>query len=754
MKRLSRAGLVTTFLLVSICTPVVVASAQGRPEPSKAAPGAGPRLHLSTKSTTYRIGELIPLELSFSSATPKRYQINMARYDRSGRMNYEGFVVSPKEGTRDPLSLYFNSIPAFVMGGLTGFKFLSSNPTVIELNLNEWASFDKPGTYKVKVVSGRVSDAQGDGNPVSRAFELESNTIELRIVPSDAAWQQAQLAQAVAVLDRGTRNEVYAAHDPYWHALSVLRYLGSEAAARELARRLRGENNNTDFQCMFGLIGSPNRQIGFTEMDRLFDDPEFPISGLFLTTMSILPLDPSESSKSLNDEREANMSVLRQRLATSVADKQGKALAVSLDTLLGDSGSRLSAENRSRLVPQLVQVFPLLSASEQAAWLQDRWDDIRSPAWVPVLRKIALRYHDFSELREEHAYESLQVSSAALVRWYELDPTDARDAVIAEITRPKPRYSARVLGILPDKTLPEAGQVIAQNLLDTDNFEIEGNLASLLFRYADASDLPEVLSKADSLVGTWACEPQDDTLAYILKVDPATARPLIERAIEARGPGDNACRHMLFTDIGALQPSPILEDLALRALDDPDPEVVMNAADYLGAHGSAAAEQALWVRYEQWSQEWNGRDSELRFVPGAGNSNVWSANLGESLARALATGVGWLADPLELRRIQDMAVGANIRQQISQDLQSWSQRPLSINYIPSVPANFLIAQYNLRSLEALKTKLAEFPRGTKFFLPEPEPGASEEELAALQEIVDIAAKAGLVITRVPEPSQP
>jgi hypothetical protein len=35
---------------------------------------------------------------------------------------------------------------------------------------------------------------------------------------------------------------------------------------------------------------------------------------------------------------------------------------------------------------------------------------------------------------------------------------------------------------------------------------------------------------------------------------------------------------------------------------------------YLGAYGSPNAEQALWKRYEAWSHEWAGRESELRFV--------------------------------------------------------------------------------------------------------------------------------------------
>jgi hypothetical protein len=91
--------------------------------------------------------------------------------------------------------------------------------------------------------------------------------------------------------------------------------------------------------------------------------------------------------------------------------------------------------------------------------------------------------------------------------------------------------------------------------LQDDDLDVEGNLASLLFRYTDASVLRDVLVRLDQLVGRWACVIQDNALAYVLKVDPATAEPLIERAVEARGPNCNACRRGVLTGIGALETS-------------------------------------------------------------------------------------------------------------------------------------------------------------------------------------------------------
>jgi hypothetical protein len=351
------------------------------------------------------------------------------------------------------------------------------------------------------------------------------------------------------------------------------------------------------------------------------------------------------------------------------------------------------------------------------------------------------------------AYQSLQLTGASLRRWYEMDPDGARDAVIQEIIRPKPRYNVSVLGLLPDKTLPEFEHLIAQHFLTTDNYEIECNLASLLFRCADVDVMPEVLGKVTEKVGTWACDPQDKMLAYLLRVDPASARPLMERAIAARGTQSNACRHMLFTEIGALQTDPILEHLAMRSLSDPDPEVANNAVGYLGNYGAAGAEQALWDRYEAWSREWSGREKELRYVYAAENPNVWQEGLGENLAHALASGLGWLSDESKLRRIKELAVGPTILQKADGALKAWSERPLTIRCTPTgfspAPLSCNVAQDELRSSAALKTKLSQFPNGARFVWSPSEFSPSTELERTFKEISEFTSQNGIRLERAP-----
>src|SRR5882757_3695051 len=68
-----------------------------------------PQLQVTTSGaqTTFHIGERIPLQLAFTGPGNKRFEITNAAYDRSGRMSYEGFEVSPDHGWVDPLKTYF-----------------------------------------------------------------------------------------------------------------------------------------------------------------------------------------------------------------------------------------------------------------------------------------------------------------------------------------------------------------------------------------------------------------------------------------------------------------------------------------------------------------------------------------------------------------------------------------------------------------------------------------------------------------------
>lgn len=287
--------------------------------------------------TRFRIGETIPLNLSFTSSAAKKYQINLAAYDRSGRMHYETFAVEPDEGWSDPLRAYFVG-GAHMMGGFTNFRFLSPRPTVISVDLNEWVRFDCPGDYVLRVVSRRVGELAGSKPYSESATELTSDELRLTILPASAAWQRATLKSAIAALDKslsGGGTTASAPHDAeVVAAMRTLRFLGTAEAVGEMARRMRGENHGADFEGMFGLVSSPHRDVALREMRRLMNDPDHPVSSGFVYTLTLLRRDGDLTIETRAAEDAKNREAVRGELLEAVSRKRGRALALTLNTVL------------------------------------------------------------------------------------------------------------------------------------------------------------------------------------------------------------------------------------------------------------------------------------------------------------------------------------------------------------------------------------------------------------------------------------
>jgi hypothetical protein len=718
----------TVLVLIGIlCGGAVIRiSAQGMPQGAAPAdPKIAFEVSLATTQREFQIGETIPLQLSFSSTVKDRYQINMAQYDRSGRMPYETFTVSPAQGAVDPLPTYNNG----GMGGLTNFQFLSPEPWTTKLNLNEWLRFTQPGDYRVIVSSSRVGVRDRSKTFGSSPVTARSNEIRLKIVAADAVWQKQTFKDAVTKLavKSGNWQEDVATRR---QAAETLRFLGTDDAVSEMATRMRGENSGElDYIFMLGLIATPDRSVARAALAEALADSNHPIDHTFLYTLSVLKAEPGAvNANSLADQQRSI-----EDLVAALSNKRGKALSASLSTAVNAAwnANSLPQQTTDKLVGQLLSLFDQLPPQEQNTLLTQRWDKIKSPALLPLLRRYAQSYQDFPELRESKAYESLQLSASALRHWYELDPTGARPAIITEISRPRPRFSARVLGLLPDETLPEIDFVLAEHFAASDDLDGTANLAGLIARYATAAILPQITEKLDGKLGKWACAIQDPILAYLLRVNPAMARPRIEQAIAARGPEFSACNHEIFQGISEIHYDPVLEELGVQSLDGSDPQVAMTAATMLGKFGSPAAESALWRRYARWTAQSSGRQSQLEIASADRPAeNDFQNALGQNLLQALATGNSWLSDKSTLERLSQLTKVRQVQEQLDRYLKLWDEQPLTVFIDPGsspIPFHARVAQYEFQSLDALKEKLAQFPSGTKFLLSTSSAQSSADE---------------------------
>ena len=71
---------------------------------------------------------------------------------------------------------------------------------------------------------------------------------------------------------------------------------------------------------------------------------------------------------------------------------------------------------------------------------------------------MAERYQEFPDPMSPAAMNFNRIAGDALVQWYALDPGSARQRFFGRFVSPKPRFSIDVLGVLPEKELPEVEQ--------------------------------------------------------------------------------------------------------------------------------------------------------------------------------------------------------------------------------------------------------------------------------------------------------
>jgi hypothetical protein len=156
--------------------------------------------------------------------------------------------------------------------------------------------------------------------------------------------------------------------------------------------------------------------------------------------------------------------------------------------------------------------------------------------------------------------------------------------------------------------------------------------------------------------------------------------------------------------------SPQVEEVATAALDNEDSEIVSQAASVLADYGSADAEEALWRRLGKWYEQATHTRSEREL-------SYDQEKIEKALRQALTSGQAWLSDPEKLKRVRDWCITDTSRNEVDQMITGWDpQIYVAFNSYEDEPDRIGVAQYGLKSLDALMKKLLQFPKGTVFKL--------------------------------------
>jgi hypothetical protein len=663
------------------------------------------RIDTVNHQITFHIGERIPLALSFTGPNDKSYGINMAGYDRSGRLNIDHFAVTPVTGTSDPLAAYFSS-GGFMGGGITGFDRLSSKPIVITANLNEWHRFDQPGTYKLTVISNRVGHSN---SPHAEFFAnpptpLTSNTLELKIIPATPEWQRSTLDRILSDLATPRRSS-----DPesllHRNAAADLRYLATSDALAALASNLRDDRRDLGNDSYFGLIGSPPalRDSTIASMRHLLEDPDFPVSTNFLNALAYLQLGDAPTpttSEAFTTRFALEQSYLKaagQLALASLPNKQGQARALTAQTL-----ASLPPEELSPTSPQISAIlgssFTQLPIDKQTDALLNNWDTLRSADMLPELQSLVRQAVPLTP-------DIRRLKSIALERWYDLDPEGAKNEALQQIGSAKPAFNSEDVKFVTTPSLPQFESVWANALTAHDPGVDPAIPGSLLVRFGTGAASAQIAGFLAQKIGLWACAPQGSALAYLVRFDPARAAPLLTQALAARG--KTGCYQNLFASISRYTHAPVLNQAAIEALNDPKMEVLRDAIRYLIPYGDISARKPLLDRYLQWIATQPQSDQPQEPATDVADQQY----LGHLLGQSLLTNQGWIPDDALIATVlAHCGPPGNCQQLKFFASKSTVVHASRVNR----SERYSIGAFDLRTLELFEAKIDQFPKDTTF----------------------------------------
>lgn len=683
-------------------------------------------LRIADGRRTFRPGEIIPIALEFNSAIPKRFAVDGATYDRSGRLTVDEFRIEPIDAVTDPMLDYFAGIGGVMGGGIRGFGVLGEKPYVIELALNDWFRFDTPGTYRLSIRSTRVTDELAAIPRTRAVVPVESNTISFEILPRDERWEADAFNEALRLLNAGTPDANRRM------ACRILRFLGTDAAVTEMIDRFADRQPGCEFDFIAGLFNGRNRARAVHQMEARLQAADFPVSHSYLRTLARLSvyvqhpeLRPAQTRENkgrmiIGGESSARQDLVKAAeasymdlLVAALPHKTDRARALTVTELVEAAPGGAVGRDLGR---QLASVFLDLPLERQISLLQYYWRSLAGAEMLPILRRLV----------EQPRGRSLSAADIALRRLYELSPAEGRAIILREIANPRPDASLKTLGLLPDRELPELDDVLASNLDPKAGFEPLSIRAELLHRYASPRVASRVLSQVSDLLPRLACRPLFAFLAYFLRADAALGKTQLDRALAQRTM--TGCYRSMFDGVAALRMTPALEETAIAHLVDPDPEVVGSAIKALGTFGSSAAREPLRWQFMRWHEQWTGRPEAVRHTQVADLSTSHRAMVESAYIDALGRARGWLTSKSELAELRSLCVSDNCRMRADQISHSADSAAIRIFRANGADDWFVqLAQYDLYSLAALEEKLAQFPDGTSFTI---DTGALSADAAA------------------------
>lgn len=762
-KTLDRYCLPATKTLVCVAMLFAAAGALGADEPDFDAvhrkaiaanpPGVTLALTIDPTAKPLRVGELLPMKLTFEFRDPKPFEFNDREYKPDRARLIDLFYVTPAVGLRSLESRYGNQDEGF-RGSPSGLDLRKSTPTV-PADPSESLQFDRPGKYCVYCTSRRVWKA-GTGPPVQKPLDVTSNILEIEILPIPVEVLAEKLRQADKDFGAGVPK------DRRLGAVAWLRRLDSEEAARRLAGIYLSNphgDNAFDGAVESALERSRHRQVIIEELERRLHQPDFGPTSRFIEILALLnsgsPAPAGTALQVLDTAQQARYAKIesddryrRQRILVAAYSellwrelprKNPTARAITAFSLFAlRSDRQLSpdgtfdwtlVELRRIIQPN----FLLLPAGDQHLLLYRFWRRLGGFVLAPALTEIIQRAPD-KPAKPEDADETPTPLDTVFERLQLADPQAARRLIIAEIHRKHPRVTTQTLLLLPDQPIAELdGLLIARLEKGPEaDYQAFGQTAALINRYGSAALLERVQRIVREFAAGGFAGGYPALLCYWLKYAPKSGTAMLEKVLDQ--PDNGFYNLELLHDMGSIRLAPELLPISLRRLNDPDQQMAESAAWVLGAFGTSIARHALKDRLRRWHDELVAADPNAKEKIGkegsSGPHGIFDSCILQNLKQSPLT----VVTPQELRELRPLCMTAQALQEIDFALSAWTD-PIKISFLQGEEGEFehpgwpsgggngtfctwcVADQYFADTKAELKTLLARFPRGSTFALP-------------------------------------
>jgi hypothetical protein len=612
------------------------------------------KISFAANKSFFNVGEPLEIEILYSTEVEKKYRGSWSA-PRPGMVSVIP-KLRPTEGTIDLASVRDYMPPAGPF--LSSNGFLGLQAVTQRMDLGDWYRFQKPGHYSLSVQSNEVSMAKlAEDGGGWEFLSLESNTLEFDVV-ADPAWSASQVGEITRALKDGDEAERY-------HALHRLVVLDTPQSVQKLAQLYfsKSELSESDRGRAYqGLLESSQIEVIIPLAEAALSDPRVEVREGMADLLAALqvrkelgvlpppPSDPAGQSE-WKERYEARTAVFQKYLAKAnervnqtITRRAGpeRAAATYLVWFTAErenSFKPVAPETLSRLRDEVLAVAPELAPGNRIQLLTTLW--LSEPHWrlKPTALSLVENRGKADNFSLDEAYKF----------WCEGWPQECGATILAEAIQPGTTTSKNAVFLLSESEHAELDKVLTERLQDPrtmqDSWESQ-RVAAIILRAGSRKLRPAVDEFLDKYVGqpSYGCEIQGYLIGYLFRSAPADARQRFAQETSSTHP----CASQLLRALNTVRYSDELIPLAVAELDSNDLSSAAMAAIFLGVHGSARAQLALWRRLERLQGDWRERAAELRGANTVGfqiDARTQAAQLEQALASALVAGANWKLAP-------------------------------------------------------------------------------------------------------------